>query len=90
MQAGDPGCVYNYHQWQELSEADGAAESWAGEASPGTDAATQTDQLVQLVAATGAVRTAAESGQVTGLSEAEVIEVDSLSEHAKSLFQLRI
>jgi hypothetical protein len=89
MQAGDPGCVYNYHQWQELSEADGAVESWAGKASPASDAAARTNQLVQLVAATGAVRAAAESGQVAELCEAEVREVDSLNEHARTLFQRR-
>jgi hypothetical protein len=89
MQAGDPGCVYNYHQWQELSKADGAVESRAGEGSPTTDATTRTHQLVQLLAATGAVRAAAESGQVAELSEAEVREVDSLNEHAQTLFQRR-
>jgi hypothetical protein len=87
MQAGDPGCAYNHHQWRELSKADRVLESWGGEVSPATDAAIGTTKLVQLVAAAGAVRAAAESGQVADLSEAEVREVDNLSERAQSFFQ---
>jgi radical SAM protein with 4Fe4S-binding SPASM domain len=89
MQAGDPGCVYNYHQWQEMSEADGAVGSWAVKASPAADPATGTNQLVQLVAAAGAARAAAQFGHVTDLSEAEVREADSLSEHAQFLLGRR-
>jgi radical SAM protein with 4Fe4S-binding SPASM domain len=85
LQAGDPGCVYNYHQWQELSN--GTAQSRAAKALSPADAAIGTNQLVQLVAATGAVRAAAESGQVTDLSEAEVREADTQSKRAQSLFQ---
>jgi type IV secretory pathway VirJ component len=87
MQAGDPGCVYNFHEWRELSDTDGTVESSAAEASPAPDAAIGTNQLVELVAATGAVRAAAESGQAADLSEAEVREVDALSMHAQSLFK---
>jgi hypothetical protein len=87
MQAGDPGCVYNFHEWRELSDTDGTVESSAAEACPSPNAAIGTNQLVQLVAVTGAVRAAVESGQVADLSEAEVREVDALSEHVQPLFQ---
>jgi radical SAM protein with 4Fe4S-binding SPASM domain len=85
IQAGDPGCVYNYHEWQELSEAAGEAEDRDGEARPAVDAT----QLVQLVAATGAVRAAAESGQATGLSSADLREMDSLTEQMASIVRNR-
>jgi len=39
------------------------------------------------VAATGALRAAAESGQVIDLSEAEVREAETQSKRAQSLFQ---
>jgi len=74
IQAGDPGCIYNYHEWQELSEAAGDVED---------------GQLVQLVAATGAVRSAAESGEATGMSTAEMREMDSLAEQVGSLIRDR-
>ena len=77
MQAGDPGCVYNYHQWQELCQLDDALEVRPD----------GVRQLLQLVAATGAVRAAAESGQVSGLCEAEVREVDALGRHAESVLR---
>jgi radical SAM protein with 4Fe4S-binding SPASM domain len=64
IQAGDPGCVYNCHQWQELSEAEERAESCPANAPPAAEAAIGAKGLVQLVAAIGAVRTAAQSGHV--------------------------
>lgn len=81
IQAGDPGCVYNYHQWQELTANNGGAEVGNG-ASP--SATQQAAQLVQLVAS-GAVRAAAEAGQLPGIPEEEVREVEEVAGGLKSL-----
>jgi radical SAM protein with 4Fe4S-binding SPASM domain len=87
MQAGDPGCVYNYHQWQELCQLDEAQEASAAGMHPEPDGTAPARQLVQLVVATGAVRAAAESGQASGLCEADVREVDTLGRHAQSVLR---
>ena len=79
IQAGDPGCIYNYHQWQELTENGG--EGVADPASVTRQAA----QLVQLVAS-GVPGAAAKSGQLAGMSEEEVRDVEGLAGRLKSLF----
>jgi radical SAM protein with 4Fe4S-binding SPASM domain len=54
IQAGDPGCIYNNHQWQELTDAAGL-EAREEESLP-TISGTMAAQLVQ-IAATQALRT---------------------------------
>ena len=64
IQAGDPGCVYNCHQWQELCEAEGTAECYAAKAPAAAGGAIATNGLVHLAGAIGAVRTAAPPAHV--------------------------
>jgi radical SAM protein with 4Fe4S-binding SPASM domain len=88
LQAGDPGCIYNYHQWQELTENDRAPYQAAqgGEGVAGSASVTgQATQLVQLVAS-GVVGAAAKSGQLAGVPEEEVRDVEGLAGRLKSLF----
>jgi radical SAM protein with 4Fe4S-binding SPASM domain len=86
IQAGDPGCVYNYHAWQELAARQGAAtgleaESWQGARSwPAPAAEEVASQLVQIVSS-GAVSQAARLGAV---SEAEARELYNLASRLKS------
>jgi len=79
IQAGDPGCIYNYHLWQELTEDGGE-----GVAEPAS-VTRQAEQLVQLVAS-GVLGAAAKSGQLAGMSEEEVRDVEGLAGRLKSLF----
>jgi radical SAM protein with 4Fe4S-binding SPASM domain len=93
IQAGDPGCVYNFHEWQELTAtADRMAptvHAMAGESCCGGSLdARQKTQLVQIMAV-GAVSAAAESGDVSGMAEEEVRDVDDVADRLKDLFAAR-
>ncbi len=81
IQAGDPGCIYNSHQWQELTTAAGLEE---GEEN-GVQLAPEVAQLVQ-IAATTAVDAGAESGVLSGISEREVRQIHELAGRLKSTF----
>jgi hypothetical protein len=67
IQAGDPGCIYNNHQWQELTDAAGleAREEESLPSISGTMAA----QLVQ-IAATQALRTGTRLEEFPGITRA--------------------
>ncbi len=96
IQAGDPGCVYNYEEWQELTAT---AEhqirlpviqaASAGSCSSGSCATTnmvQTSQLVQIAGAVPAVRMAAEAGEATGLSDDDIRDVEDIGNRFLKLF----
>ena len=92
IQAGDPGCVYNYHEWLDLTggkERQVTAEHVAIGTGQGSQILDHpAAQLVQLAAAS-ATRAAAESGQVSGIPEEDVRDVDRLTARLKSLFLRR-
>ena len=97
IQAGDPGCVYNFREWQELtSTADRLApalEAQTGQDCCGGSCGTslsphQTTQLVQIVAV-GAVSAAAHVEDIAGMREEDVRDVDDVADRLKSLFDGR-
>ena len=63
IQAGDPGCIYNQHVWDELSAADDFRQADDNEIALATDLAAKADDLVQIAAS------AAQQGQLSGISE---------------------
>ena len=63
IQAGDAGCVYNQHVWDELSATDDFRQTDDNEIALATDLAAKTDDLVQIAAS------AARQGQLPGISE---------------------
>ncbi len=78
--AGDPGCIYNQHEWQEITDAEGRG---AGvELTP--DMAKTAAQLVQI--ATTAVEAGAESANLWGVSEREGRLINDLAARLKSTF----
>jgi radical SAM protein with 4Fe4S-binding SPASM domain len=76
IQAGDPGCIYNSHQWRELTAA-ASLEEGAGPLAL---------ELVQLVGitATAAVKAGAKSGVLAGIPEPEVRQTHELAGRLKS------
>ncbi len=87
IQAGDPGCVYNYHEWQELvqGELDGREAESSPEPAKAPAATAVASQLVQLVGS-GVAGQAAKSGKLGAVSEAEVRELDDLAGRMKRMF----
>ncbi len=88
IQAGDPGCVYNYHEWDELVASHGTstglqAESWRG-VGPSPAATAVASQLVQIVGS-GAAAAAAKAGDFGASSETEVRDLDTLASRLKSV-----
>jgi radical SAM protein with 4Fe4S-binding SPASM domain len=79
IQAGDPGCIYNSHQWQELT----AAASLEGGTEEAVPLAPELVQLVE-IAATTAVKAGAKSGVLAGIPEREVRQIHELAEQVKS------
>jgi radical SAM protein with 4Fe4S-binding SPASM domain len=78
IQAGDPGCIYNYHGWQEVVEA---SNKLAEKIKTRTDFALE-EQEAQWVAVE-AVRAAAASGRLSGMSEEEVRDVRAVTARLK-------
>lgn len=93
IQAGDPGCVYNYREWQELTQSADrlsagmeASDSCCGGGCGSSHHDRQKVQLVQ-IAAIGAVSAAARSPKgVDGMREEEVRDVDEVADRLKDLF----
>jgi radical SAM protein with 4Fe4S-binding SPASM domain len=85
IQAGDPGCIYNDHQWQELITAADweAGEEWGTEVH--AEAIGGSAELVQ-IAAMQAVPAGAQSGDFAGLSAGEVRQIRELAEYLRSTF----
>ena len=77
IQAGDPGCIYNQHEWHELTAAadlDGCREDDMQFAFAGAGKAAD---LVQIAAA------ATRSGQLTGIAEREEQDINALAMRLK-------
>ncbi len=89
MRAGDPGCVYNYHEWQELVNGQGESIDRETEVLPTSDsdsaAVAVASELVRLVGS-GVASQVAKSGALGAVSEAEVRELDALAGRLKSTF----
>lgn len=85
IQAGDPGCIYNSHQWQELTAAAGLEEGEENGVQLAPEVLQGAAQLVQ-IAATTAVEAGAESGVLSGISEREVRQIHELAGRLKSTF----
>lgn len=96
IQAGDPGCVYNFHEWQELTASAerqirlpvvqaGTAAS-CGNGSCGTGHAIQTPQLIQIAGAVSTIRAAAQAGLSTGLTDEEIRDVEDIGDRLVKLF----
>ena len=77
IQAGDPGCIYNQHVWDELSAADGFADAESPDIPLATDMAAKAGDLVQIAAA------AVEHGEMTGLSERDKRELNERADSIK-------
>ncbi|HZO99451.1 MAG TPA: radical SAM protein [Terriglobia bacterium] len=92
IQAGDPGCVYNFREWNELTASirHSAPEvySHAGDGCCGGGCGTvdsrETRQLVQIMAV-GAVAAAARSGRVAEMDDDDVRDVDDVADRLKSI-----
>lgn len=91
IQAGDPGCVYNYREWEELTASTAhmvpayqTADSCAG-GTCGTDTSAQAAQLVQILAS-GAVQAAAKSGEFGNVDGGEVRDFDDVADRLKTIF----
>lgn len=94
IQAGDPGCVYNSHEWTELtSTAPAPAFSrWNagdfrgnGNGGCGSGISRETVQLVQLMRS-GVVSAAARSGVIQNVPESDVRDFEDVADHLNSLF----
>jgi radical SAM protein with 4Fe4S-binding SPASM domain len=85
IQAGDPGCIYNSHQWQELTAAAGLEEGEENGVQLAPEVVQGAAQLVQ-IAATTAVEAGAKSGVLSGISEREVRQIHELAGRLKSTF----
>jgi radical SAM protein with 4Fe4S-binding SPASM domain len=96
IQAGDPGCVYNFREWQELTTTaerqvrlpviQASAGNGCGNGGCGTGHSVQTPQLVQIAGAVSAVRVAAQAGEPTGLSDEEIRDVEDIGDRFMKLF----
>ena len=85
IQAGDPGCIYNHHVWEELTNRAAMYEvETNGIAGPMELSQQAAAQLVQIVAS-GSVLAAAQSGRVAGISEKEVRKLKELESRAKTI-----
>jgi len=78
IQAGDPGCIYNQHQWQELTAAAGLDEGSEDELQFVLAGAGKASELVQITAA------ATRSGELTGITESERRDINELAASLKA------
>jgi radical SAM protein with 4Fe4S-binding SPASM domain len=77
IQAGDPGCIYNQHQWLELAAAANCEETSETPVPFDLAADGQTIDLVQIAAA------AAQSGELTGFTRSEERDIKELAASLK-------
>ena len=77
IQAGDPGCIYNQHEWQELTAAADVEEGREDDVQFAFAGAGKAADLVQIAAA------ATRSGQLTGITEREEADINELATHLK-------
>jgi radical SAM protein with 4Fe4S-binding SPASM domain len=77
IQAGDPGCTFNYQEWQELAAsgvtmaANLEAEAWKASGAAKPDLPQQAEQLVQILAS-GPAGLAAKAGNNGGIKIEEI------------------
>ena len=83
IQAGDPGCIYNAHQWQELTAAAGLEVDEGDGVQLLSELVEGAAQLVQ-IAAPSALKGGAKSGALSGISAREVRQIQELSGRLKS------
>lgn len=97
IQAGDPGCVYNYLEWQELTTTVErqirlpVLQPVGSNGGCGSTCGTLAPQFVQLgsavsAAAVATVRAAAEAGIPTGLTDDEIRDVEDIGDRFVKLF----
>jgi radical SAM protein with 4Fe4S-binding SPASM domain len=94
IQAGDPGCVYNAHEWVELTESADrltssvqASEGCCG-GNCGSHGSERKVPLIQIMAV-GAVSAAARTGELLDMEEEDVRDVDDVADRLKELFAVR-
>jgi len=75
IQAGDPGCLYNLHEWQELVASRPLEQ--------GAVFSPRAGQLVQIMAV-GSAHAAAQAGEAAGLDDDAVREINGLAERLKN------
>ena len=92
IQAGDPGCIYNAHEWEELTAGAGVTSevpALSGEGlwgnGFGTGVAPEAAQLVQIMAA-GSLRSAARAGEVSGMTEDDLRDAEGVAKHVANLY----
>jgi len=78
IQAGDPGCIYNLHQWRELTAAAELHEAGDQDMEFAFSGAGKAANLVQVAAA------AARRGDLTGMTERDKREINELGASLKS------
>jgi radical SAM protein with 4Fe4S-binding SPASM domain len=78
IQAGDPGCIYNQHQWQELTAAADLVEGSEDDVQFALEGAGKAADLVQIAAA------ATRNGELTGITEREEQDINELAASLKA------
>ena len=78
IQAGDPGCIYNQHLWQNLATAAGLGEIGEDVMPLALAGARMGDELVQIAAA------ATRSGELKGIAAEEVQDLNELAASLKA------
>jgi radical SAM protein with 4Fe4S-binding SPASM domain len=77
IQAGDPGCIYNQHQWQQLTSAAGWEEGNKDEMQLARKGVGKAVELVQIAAA------ATRSGDLRGITEGQERNINELAASLK-------
>jgi radical SAM protein with 4Fe4S-binding SPASM domain len=77
IQAGDPGCIYNQHEWQELSASEELDEAGEDNLRFAPEVVAKTADLVQIAAA------AMRSGEMTAITESDKRDINELAANLK-------
>jgi radical SAM protein with 4Fe4S-binding SPASM domain len=78
IQAGDPGCIYNQRQWQQLAADAGLEEGAEDEVRFALAGAAKANDLVQIAAA------AADAGQLPGIGERDARDITEMAARMKT------
>jgi len=87
IQAGDPGCIFNQHEWEEVvrhAEHEAATVAAGAGAGGNGDNGKQAGQLVQILAV-NSVAAAAQRESMAGMAEGDVREVKDAAQRLASL-----
>jgi radical SAM protein with 4Fe4S-binding SPASM domain len=87
IQAGDPGCIFNQHEWEEVvrhAEHEAATVAAGAGAGGNGDNGKQAGQLVQILAV-NSVAAAAQRENMAGMAEGDVREVKDAAQCLASL-----